>query len=55
MGYPGVYDRWFFVLVNRLKGIKMNIKKSVKDPQGFGDFITIVFLLLLAGIIFSLF
>lgn len=55
MGYPCIYDRWYFILVDCLKGIKMHIKKSIKDPQGFGDFITIVFLLLLAGIIFSLF
>lgn len=33
----------------------MKVEKSVKDPQGFGDFVTIVFLILLAGVVLSLF
>lgn len=31
----------------------MEINKGVKDPQGFGDFVTIVFLIILAGLILS--
>lgn len=33
----------------------MEISKSVKDPQGFWDFVTIVFLIILAGLLLSLF
>lgn len=33
----------------------MKINKSIKEPQGVGDFITIVFLILLAGLFLSLF
>lgn len=33
----------------------MDIKKSIKEPQGFGDFVLIVLLILLGGFILSLF
>lgn len=33
---------------------EMDIRKSIKDPQGVGDFVTIVLLIMLAGFIMSL-
>lgn len=32
----------------------MEIEKSVKNPQGFGDFVTIILLIILAWFILSL-
>ena len=32
----------------------MEVKKSVKEPQGVGDFVTIVILIILAGLVLSL-
>lgn len=32
----------------------MEVKKSVKDPRGVGDFVTIVILIILAGLVLSL-
>lgn len=33
----------------------MKINNSVQNPQNFGDFVKIILLILLAGILFSLF